>query len=217
MLQAAIFDMDGVIVDSHPLHKRAWRRFLQSVGRDVTDELLEFVVDGHKREDILRHFLGDLPESEILEYGHRKDVLFAEISEELQLVDGVTDFIASLHAGRIRLAVATSASAKRADWVLRRFGLKNSFHAIVTGNEVAKGKPHPAVFQRACERLNVSASNALVFEDAVSGIRGALAAGTKCMGIADESRARALYEAGAAYVVPNFNGLSLSRVQQFTN
>ncbi len=204
-------------MDSHPVHKRAWRRFLQSVGRDVTEGELEFVVDGHKREDILRYYLGDLSESEIHEHGHRKDVLFAEISEELQLIDGVSDFIASLHAGGIRLAVATSASAKRTDWILRRFGLKDSFHAIVTGNEVTKGKPDPAVYQRACERLNVSASNTLVFEDAVSGIKGALAAGTKCMGIADESRARALYDAGAAYVVPNFNGLSLSRVQQLTN
>lgn len=216
MLQAAIFDMDGVIIDSHPIHKRAWRRFLESVGRHVTEQDLEFVLDGHKREDILRHFLGDLQGVDLHAYGLRKDALFAEFSEELQLVDGVDEFIGLLLASGVRLGVATSASGTRTDCILRRFDLKHSFQAIVTGNDVAQGKPNPAVFQQACHRLNVHPGNALVIEDAVSGIRGARAAGTMCMGIASQGRERALYDAGAAYVVPNFKGLTVSKVHQFT-
>ena len=76
MLAGVIFDFDGVIVDNHAVHLQAWKAFFQSVGKQVDDETLSFVLEGTKREEILRHFLGDLTQEEINVYGAEKDKLF---------------------------------------------------------------------------------------------------------------------------------------------
>lgn len=214
MLSAVIFDMDGVLVDSHPVHERAWRRLLESLGRTITDQELEFVHDGRKRDDILRHFFGALPEAELRRYGAIKAAFFDEFAGEMQLVKGVREFITALGEAGVPLAVASSASRHRAAHILEHFDLRRWFGAVVTGDDVANGKPDPAVYQAACERLQANPGASLVVEDAVSGVQGALAAGMHCLGIADSSRAALLYEAGAGYVVPNFEGLTVEAVSE---
>ena len=83
MLKGVIFDFDGVIVDSHPAHKRAWIKFLESVGRSVSEEELQFILDGRKRDDILRHFLGALDAQKTAEYGLRKERFFLDEAVDL--------------------------------------------------------------------------------------------------------------------------------------
>ena len=214
MLSAVIFDMDGVLVDSHPVHEKAWRCLLESLGRSITDQELEFVHDGRKREDILRHFFGELPEAELRQYGAIKARFFAEFAGEIQLVKGVREFVAALREAGVRLGVASSASRDRAEQILEQFELRRYFGAVVTGDDVAKGKPDPAVYLAACERLQADPGSSLVVEDAVSGVQGALAAGMRCMGIADSPRAQLLYEAGAGFVVSNFEGLTVESVSE---
>jgi beta-phosphoglucomutase len=72
-LRGVIFDMDGVLVDSHSAHRDAWRQFFQTLGRNVPESELDFILDGRKRGDILQHFLGNCPDSELEEFGRRKD------------------------------------------------------------------------------------------------------------------------------------------------
>src|ERR1700746_3683034 len=72
MLNGVVFDLDGVIVDSHPLHKHAWRAFLASVGKEVSDADLDFIFEGRKRREILIHFLGELSDSDIQRFGNKK-------------------------------------------------------------------------------------------------------------------------------------------------
>src|SRR5579872_2761127 len=92
-LRGVIFDMDGVIVDSHPAHRKAWRQFLQSLGRDVSDSELDFILDGRKRRDILSHFLGQVSEAELVEYGRRKDEFFQQSAPDVKPIPGVTEFL----------------------------------------------------------------------------------------------------------------------------
>ena len=89
MLRGVIFDMDGVLIDSHPIHKRAWRKFFETLEVEVSDRELDFVLDGRKKEDILRHFLDDLPDSEIRDSGHQKEMLFREEAMNIEAVSGV--------------------------------------------------------------------------------------------------------------------------------
>ena len=67
-IRAVVFDMDGVLIDSHPAHRASWREFLRSVDRNVSEDQLSFILDGHTRQEILRHFLGDLSPSELSDY-----------------------------------------------------------------------------------------------------------------------------------------------------
>ena len=212
-LQAVIFDMDGVIIDSHPAHRKAWRKFLHSMGREVTDQELDFILDGRKRVEILRYFLGDLPEGKLAEYGKRKDDFFQHFQLEVKPIPGIVSFLDDLRKRKTATAVATSASQSRAYSTLARLQLTSHFDVIITGGDVAKGKPDPAIYRQACEGLNIPPRNALAIEDAVSGIRAARGAGLRCVGVSIHQQARDLIAAGADCVIENFLGDSRAKLE----
>lgn len=212
MLQAVIFDMDGVIIDSHPAHRKAWQTFLKTLGRSVSDAELDFVLDGRKRDEILRHFLGELSEDQIKEHGNRKDEFFRKSLLEVSPIPGVVDLLERLQEAGIVAGIATSASESRTRHTLDHLHVLNKFAAIVTGNDVGVGKPDPSVYQLACQRLSVPARNALAIEDAVSGIEAATGAGLACIGVAGHQSPHKLRTAGAADVVMNFVGLSVAKL-----
>src|SRR5205085_4582238 len=123
MLKGVIFDMDGVLINSHPIHKRAWSKFFESLNLEVSDAELDFVLDGRKKEDILRHFLGDLPDSHIKEYGHRKEMLFREEALAIETVDGALEFLEELSRAGIAFAVASCGSKSRVHYILRQLNI----------------------------------------------------------------------------------------------
>jgi beta-phosphoglucomutase len=212
--KGVVFDFDGVVVDSHPVHLRAWKKFLESVGKTVAEEQLQFVLDGRTRNDILRHFLGELREDELVEYGQEKEQMFRNDAANVKLIDGVLSFLQDLNDAQLILGVASSGSRNRVDLLLRQLDLKKHFRIVVTGDDVAEGKPNPALFLRASQDLGIEPFDLLVFEDAVSGVRAARAAGMGCIGIAPAERASRLREAGATHVVPDFCDLSYSKLRE---
>ena len=214
LLSGAVFDFDGVIVDSHPAHLRAWNSFLKSVGKTVSEEQLQFVLDGRKRDDILRHFMGDLDADQIVAYGLRKEQCFRDEVTHVRVADGLPGFLDDLQAEGLALAIASSGSKSRILFLLDRFGLKNYFRKVISGDEVEQGKPHPAVFLKAAEQLGVDPSELMAFEDAVSGVIAARSAGMKCVGIAQPGRSSILLTAGASHVVPDFQSLSCSKLRE---
>lgn len=216
LFKGIVFDFDGVIVDSHPVHKRAWTRFLESVGTTATEERLQFVLDGRKRDEILRHFLGDLDAERMAEYGHRKEQFFRDEAAHVRTIAGLTDFLDELEDAHLALGVASSGGRSRVNFLLERLDLKKHFGVVVTGDEVAQGKPHPAVFLRAAQVLRIDPSELIAFEDAVSGVQAAKSAGMMCVGIASPDRASILVDAGANHVVPDFRSLSYSKLQEMS-
>lgn len=213
MLKGIIFDLDGVIVDSHAAHKKAWRALLASVGRHVSEQELDFVVEGHKREEILRHFMGELREEEVRKYSTLKDELFRDVAHEVTVIPGVFEFIERASSEGIVLAIGTSAARKRAEEMLSGFRLKSHFRVVVTGDDVQRGKPDPAVFQMAAEGLGLSAGNLLVCEDAVPGVEAAKSAGMKCLAVAANGRRALLERAGADAVVEDFRNVSVGELR----
>ena len=213
LLQAVIFDMDGVIIDSHPAHRKAWRKFLHSMGRDVTNRELDFILDGRKRAEILRYFLGEISEAQVEEHGKRKDDFFHDLELEVKPIPGVVSFLDGLRKQNIAIAVATSASESRARSTLARLHLTHHFQAVITGGDVARGKPDPAIYRLACQRLNIAPQNALAIEDAVSGIRAARGAGLRCVGVSIHQPAGDLMAAGADCVIANFLGDAKAKLE----
>jgi beta-phosphoglucomutase len=214
MLRAVIFDMDGVIVDSHPIHKKTWRTFLDLIGKEVSDNELNFIMEGRKREEILKHFLGELSDEQIQILGLQKEKLFLQESAAIQPINGLRPFLQELQTSGIRLAVASSGSAGRVNDMVLSLDLCSYFQAIVTGDQVAHGKPDPAIFRLASERLSVSPAETLVFEDSVSGVMAAKAAAMKCIGVATNSVVPTLLEAGADQIVSDFSTISCDLVRQ---
>jgi HAD superfamily hydrolase (TIGR01509 family) len=210
MMRAVIFDMDGVLIDSHPVHKKAWARFLASVGKIVAEEELEFVLDGRKREDILTYFLGPLTAEQVRDYGHRKELLFREEGRQVGTVAGVRRFLAELQGRSIPMAVASCGSSSRVYFMLQCLDLQSRFSAVITGDDVSSGKPDPAIFKKAAQAVHAACEDSLVVEDAVAGVIAAKVAGMKCLAIASNGRNEALRAAGADEVVPDFRSVNVA-------
>ena len=215
MLSGVVFDLDGVIVDSHPAHKQAWRMFFASLGRFVSESDLDFIFEGHRRREILIHFLGELSESEIEEHGSKKDEFFRKACLLPEPVAGSIEFIKRLERAGLCIAVATSASRERARWTLEQLKIADCFGVVVTGDDVVQSKPDPSIYQLAARRLSLSPDCLFAVEDSVSGVRSATSAGLRCLGIGCDANIPALIAAGADCVLPNLVNLSVKDLEAF--
>ena len=207
--RAVVFDMDGVLIDSHPAHRAAWESFLQSLGIHVSEDDLSFILEGRTRFEILRHFLGDLPENQLQEYGQRKDEFFRDLEHSIQPAQGVVPFLSKLEQMGLSCAVATSASEIRTASTIERLGLSGYFDAIITAADVNLGKPHPQVYRLACERLDIAPKEALAFDDAPAGVLSARSAGLRCIGVTSNGGSQKLLAAGAETVISGFMDVSM--------
>ena len=172
-LQAFVFDMDGVLINSHSAHREAWREFLRGEGVGVSEDELGFILEGRTRSEILRRFLGDLTVAELQQYGRRKDDFFRSLEHQIEPIPGVLRLLERLMGQGMSLAIATSASEIRTFATIERLGLGVCFDAVVTASDVEQGKPDPGVYRLACERLQVSPQFAIAFDDARAGVQAA--------------------------------------------
>jgi HAD superfamily hydrolase (TIGR01509 family) len=173
---AYLFDCDGTIADSMPLHLRAWTRAVEARGGSFPEELFyAWAGVPHERTvALLNERLGTaLP---VAETARHKEALYEAILEEVQPIAAVVAEIERLH-GRAPLAVVSGGPRVSVRRTLAALGLLEKFAALVCAEDCARGKPHPDPFLRAAELLNVRAERCLVFEDAEGGILAAEAAG----------------------------------------
>jgi HAD superfamily hydrolase (TIGR01509 family) len=209
---ALVFDMDGVLFDSHPVHRTAWRELLRGAGKEVSDVDLEFVLEGATREEILHHFLGPLTPHQAKLYAVQKEAIFRQEEDRVQLIEGLEGFLDVVDSAAIPMAVATSASRMRTSRMLENHRLANRFAAILTGDDVPGGKSSPGIYLRAAELLQARASEVLVLEDAITAVKVVKGIGMKCIGVAEGQRGPGLVLAGADLVIPNFTNLDLADV-----
>ena len=179
MLRAAIFDMDGVLVDSYRAHLESWLQLAAESGLRMTEAQFAETF-GRTSRDIIRTFLAgdDLSEPRIAELDERKEALYREIvSREFPAMDGAVELIDALHAEGVRLALGSSGPPENVELVLDKLGRREAFGAAITGRDVTRGKPDPQVFLVAARRLEVEPESCVVIEDAPAGIRAARNAG----------------------------------------
>lgn len=181
--KAAIFDMDGVVVDTVPIHFKAWRRMFGEYGHEFTFEDYKEKVDGIPRYDGTRAVLTELSDEEIVEAGDKKQAYFLEElnTADIPIYKSTTDLITDLQGRKIKVAVISA--SKNAPLILERIGLMDRLDAMVCGHDVTKGKPDPQVFLLAAKKLGAEKSQCVVFEDAVLGVEAAKKALMKCVGI----------------------------------
>jgi beta-phosphoglucomutase len=181
--RAAIFDLDGVIVNTVPLHFKAWKRMFTEYGKKFDFSDYKQKVDGIPRVDGCRAILTDLSDDEIKAAGSRKQVYYLEYlkKEGIRVYDSTISLIKSLLQNKIRVAVISS--SKNLMMILEKAHIKDLFEVIISGNDITKGKPDPQVFLMAAEKLDVPPEECLVFEDATLGVEAAKRAGMRCVGI----------------------------------
>jgi len=181
---ALVLDMDGVIVDSNPLHSAAWIEYNRRFGIDAGEAGLERMY-GRRNDEIVRDFFGPgLSAEQIAAHGAAKEKLYREMLEPdlaETLVPGVREFL-QRHAGQ-PVGLATNAEPENVDFVLDGGGLRGYFRVVVDGHQVQHPKPHPEIYLRAAGLLSVAPRNCIVFEDSFSGVAAARAAGARVVGL----------------------------------
>lgn len=185
MVSTVIFDMDGVIVDTEPLHKFAYYTHFSELGIDVTDEMYASFT-GNSTRNVFQKLKETFSLShEVDDLIQRKRTIFNEAfdySESLCLLDGVHDLIVDLYNSDIQLILASSASKQTIARVFRRFDLSKYFSHTVSGEDFPKSKPDPAIFIHAANLSGKPASECVVIEDSTNGIKAAKDAGLYCIG-----------------------------------
>lgn len=203
----AIWDLDGTLVDTAANHYAAWKALLVEHGRDLTYEQFQPTF-GLRNEDSLVDHFGFSPEpARIAALGARKEELFYASLEKDGVVmqPGAAALLERLRALGVRQAIASSAPPANIMLILRLLDLRDAFVAIVSGEEVERGKPAPDIMLRAAALLAVPPTQCVVFEDAPAGVAAGKAAGSRVIAI-DASFGAALL-GQADLVVASFDQL----------
>ena len=186
-----IFDLDGTLVDTMPLHYRAWNEALQRAGlREKLSEDLFYSFGGVPTRQVAellgRHYGLALDADQVF---HQKEALFVEYQADMQLIGPVVDFARRV-ARNFPVSVASGGPRLIVRGTLERIGLAGLFPVVVTPEDVAHGKPAPDMFLLAAKKMGVPPEKCLVFEDAEPGIKAAAAAGMKCVHVPSRTNHR---------------------------
>ncbi|EKT4552626.1 HAD family hydrolase [Flavobacterium psychrophilum] len=185
MIQTVIFDMDGVIVDTEPVHHYAYSQHFTELKIEVSTEMYATLTGNSTRNVFqklkekfnLNHDVEDL----ILRKRHLFNQAF-DTKPDLELITGVQKLIQDLYANNIQLIVASSASKSTINRVFTRFDLHQYFTHIVSGEDFPKSKPDPAIFIHAATLSVAPKEKCVIIEDSTNGIKAAKAAGIYCIG-----------------------------------
>lgn len=211
-MKAVIFDMDGVIINSEPLHHKVEREIVEELGGKLSDEeVASFVgtTDYNMWSKIKKKFNLELSVEELIEM--KKERFMKEI-DEIQLVPNFIDFMLSLYKKGYLMAIASSNNRKIVDTIVNKFQLYKYMKFIISGEEVKRSKPDPEIFLTAAKKMNVTPSDCIVIEDATNGVKAAKAAGMKCIGLKNTDTGKQdLSEADL--IIENFNELSLDTLK----
>jgi len=187
LIQACIFDLDGVIVDTAVYHYQAWKRLANELGFDFTEE------DNEKLKGVSRMASLDLilqwggmekTQAEKEELAARKNDWYVDMITKMtpaEVLPGAREFVESCKASGIKTALGSA--SKNSETILAKVGISHLFDVVIDGNKVSKPKPDPEVFLKGAEELHIAPRNCVVFEDAIAGVEAAKNGGMLAVGI----------------------------------
>lgn len=187
MIKALIFDMDGVIIDSEPIHFESDKMAMREYGIEITDEILNNyvgVTNPVMLAELKEIYSLDCSVDELLHKQLKyKFELFG--TKKLKMIDGIRELIDLLKGKGIKVGLASSSPGEFIELILKNLGIINFFDVIVSGEAVSESKPAPDIFLKASALLGVAPDDCLVIEDSEHGVKAAKSAGMGCIGYAN--------------------------------
>jgi HAD superfamily hydrolase (TIGR01509 family) len=218
MIKTVIFDMDGVIVDTEPVHHYAYNEHFKQINIEITPEIYASFT-GNSTKNIFEKLKERFNlEEDVQALVETKRNLFNDAfdkKEDLYLLDGVEDLIKELHQNGMQLVLASSSAKVTINRIFNRFGLHQYFTHIVSGEDFPESKPHPAIFEHAAFLSETPRENCIVIEDSTNGILAAKAAGIYCIGY-DSVNSKMQDYSKADEVISHFSELSFERIRMIS-
>jgi len=193
---AAIFDMDGTLIDNTPYHFKSWQAMYKKYGKgELSKQTYYSEISGVPVVDTIRRVFGEgMDEAGIQALLNEKEDFYQQAyAPFVAPINGLENFLTELKNAGVKMAMATSAIQRDIDFILDRIPIRDDFEAIVDSTMVSKPKPNPQIFLKAAERLNMPPEKCVVFEDSLAGIKAANAAGMKVVAITTGHPAAALH------------------------
>jgi len=209
MLKALIFDMDGTLVHSDPVHLEAFAEVLKDEGVAIDEEIYRSKIIGRTNEAIFASLLPHLPVDRHEAYADEKEATFRRMATQLKPLEGLLDLLDWAEGSGMKIALVTNAPRLNADHMLEVLGLAGRFKVEITIEEVERGKPDPLPYLTALERLGLRAEEAIAFEDSPSGMRAAKAAGLFSFGVLTGLTADEMRDVGADGAIMTFRDPAL--------
>ena len=208
MIEALLFDMDGTLVDSEPLHLEALRRQLVLHGRDVDLDAFHKSVVGRSNLEVAALLFPDDDTARHEALVLQKEGIYWDLARTLTAAPGLVDFLDLAHRRGWPVALVTNARRENAEHTLGILGLRDRFDVLVAADDVARVKPDPLPYLAALEALSADPGTALAFEDSLPGIRSATGAGIRTIGLSTGLNEADLLAAGAVRVIADFRNLA---------
>jgi beta-phosphoglucomutase len=209
MLTAILFDIDGTIVNTDPIHYQLWYKSLLTYGIEIDEVFYKSRISGRLNLEIIKDILPQLSPAESQNFATEKETLFRQLAHQLEPLNGFWELLAWTETHQLKRALVTNAPRLNAEFMLNVIGIKEAFQTIVVAEECPAGKPNPIPYQMALQNLGIKAEEAIALEDSPSGIRAAVVAGVRTIGITSTQNPQVLLQKGAFMAIPDFNDLQL--------
>lgn len=207
---ALLFDIDGTLADTDPLHLEAFNRTFAPFGHHFDKARFALELQGKANEAIASRFVPHLPPEQQIAVMLGKEALFRDLaSTEIHAVPGLFDLLDLADAAGLPMAAVTNAPRANADLILDGLGIRNRFKALVIGEELAHGKPHPLPYLEGLRHLGADARLSVAFEDSRTGIASATSAGIATIGIRTSPADADMLAAGAVLSADGYDDPAL--------
>jgi beta-phosphoglucomutase len=210
---AAIFDMDGTLIDNTPFHYKAWQLLFKKYDMpELSRETYKAEISGVPIANTVRRYFADADETLIKAISQQKQAFYQqEFLPFLRPINGLENFLAKLKDAGVKMAVATSSEMADVDFIFDAIPIRQYFDVIITGDMVSKPKPNPQIFFKAAEQLNTRPEKCIVFEDSTSGLQAGNSAGMQVVGITTSHPAATVAKV-ASLVIDDYAGISLKKL-----
>lgn len=182
--------MDGVVVDNHQYHFKAWMAFSERYKFELNAQIYRDKFNGKTNADLFKMIFGDISDAEAKKYADEKEGMYKNLyAEHMRAHTGLLDFLDYLKKQRIKIALGTSAPTENVDFTLDALRLRHYFEVIVDGPQVTIGKPDPQVYKLCAMKLGLEPKDCVVFEDSLAGLESGERAGCRIVGVATSHEA----------------------------